>query len=39
MPILREQNLAVYDGRIPRLFEKDEPKMSNVSFELPTQEI
>ena len=38
MPI-KKKNIAVYDGRIPRLFEKDEPKMSKLSFELPTQEI
>ena len=38
MPIKRN-NIAVYDVRIPRLFEKDDPKMSKVSFELPTQEI
>ena len=38
MPI-KKKKIAVYDGRIPRLFEKDEPKMSKLSFELPTQEI
>ena len=29
MPI-KGKNIVVYDGRIPRLLEKDEPKMSNV---------
>lgn len=38
MPIKRK-NITVDDGRIPRLFDKDKPKMSKVSFELPTQEI